>query len=308
MTDTVHLITPEYAPSRGGVASHTRQLAAGLAASGVSVHVWAPAGAEPAGAEGVHVHPELGRFSRRDLARVATLLDNFVRPRRLIVQWVPQGFGYRGLNVGFCAWVWKMARRGEMVEIFVHEPHLALEGGSWRQTAAALVQRVMSIMLLRAARRVWIAIPAWEQRWRPYTLGRSVPFVWLPIPSALPRPDAEDVAVIRQRMNASRVLGHLGTYGRPIAPLLRQVLAESLARMRDVRVLLIGEGSERFQQEFAAACPEYAARVSATGVLSDAAVRRRTWQRAMCWCSRTPTESAPGGRPRWRVCLWAFPS
>ena len=34
----------------------------------------------------------------------------------------------------------------------------------------------MTVILARAARRIWIAIPDWERRWRPYALGRDVPF------------------------------------------------------------------------------------------------------------------------------------
>ena len=42
-----HLITCEYPPEVGGVAEHTRSVATGLAAAGVSVHVWCPPGGRP---------------------------------------------------------------------------------------------------------------------------------------------------------------------------------------------------------------------------------------------------------------------
>ena len=36
-------------------------------------------------------------------------------PRRLFVQWVPHGFGYKSLNMPFCLWVWRRARGGDSV-------------------------------------------------------------------------------------------------------------------------------------------------------------------------------------------------
>ena len=68
---------------------------------------------------GIVVHPDLGRFGPRDLERVGRLLDELDPPRRLIVQWVPHGYGRRAMNVGFCAWLWKRARQGDRIELMV---------------------------------------------------------------------------------------------------------------------------------------------------------------------------------------------
>ena len=163
------------------------------------MHVWCPPLPEAAASNGVTVHPTLGRISRRDLRAVDLLLDRFPPPRRLLVQWVPHGFGYRSMNVGFCLWLRQRARRGDRVEIMVHEPYLAFGGGALRWTAAASVHRVMTVILARAACRIWIAIPDWERRWRPYALGRDVPFAWLPIPSSLAEPAPDDVRRVRDR-------------------------------------------------------------------------------------------------------------
>ena len=97
---------------------------------------------------GVTVHPALGRLSRRDLRAVDRLLDRFPAPRRLLVQWVPHGFGYRSMNVGFCLWLGRRARRGDRVEIMVDEPYLAFGEGALRWSAAAAVHRVMTIILV----------------------------------------------------------------------------------------------------------------------------------------------------------------
>ena len=196
---TWHIITGEYPPVIGGVSDYCQVVAEGLAASGDDVHVWCPPLPEVSASNGVTVHPTLGRISRRDLRAVDLLLDRFPPPRRLLVQWVPHGFGYRSLNVGFCLWLRQRARRGDRVEIMVHEPYLAFGGGALRWTAAAAVHRLMTVILARAARRIWIAIPDWERRWRPYLLGRDVPFTWLPVPSSLPEPSPDDVRRVRDR-------------------------------------------------------------------------------------------------------------
>ena len=148
---TWHIITGEYPPVIGGVSDYCQLVAEGLAASGDDVHVWCPPLPEMPASNGVTVHPTLGRISRRDLRAVDRLLDRFPPPRRLLVQWVPHGFGYRSMNVGFCLWLRQRARRGDRVEIMVHEPYLAFGGGALRWTAAASVHRLMTVILARAA-------------------------------------------------------------------------------------------------------------------------------------------------------------
>lgn len=297
----IHLLTCEYPPQTGGVGDYTRLLAEGLAAAGEEVHVWAPAmtagtAAEAAagdrGAEGGEPRAEgaggggsghpaveraLGRFGRRDLRRVGRRLDAEPAPRRLIVQWVPHGFGCRGLNLAFCAWTWSRAHRaGDRVELMVHEPFLP-PGGGWRRTAAALVQRLMMAILLHSTRLVWLAIPAWERLVRPWTLGRWVDFRWLPVPSTLtPVEDASGSAEARRRLAppGGLLAGHLGTYGRAVSDLLAEVLPRALAARADLSFLLLGDGSDAFRRHLVAASPALAPRLHATGRLSAAALSR----------------------------------
>src|ERR1700687_4819120 len=95
----------------------------------------------------VHIHRELGSLSQGDLRRVGAQLNRFPAPRRILVQWVPHGFGYRSMNLPFTLWLWHRARnRGDKIEIMVHEAFLAFEG-TWRQRAAALVHRLMTIII-----------------------------------------------------------------------------------------------------------------------------------------------------------------
>jgi glycosyltransferase involved in cell wall biosynthesis len=269
---TIHILTPEYPPKTGGVADYTRLVARGLYEAGETVHVWCPAEAAVDTDSAFEVHPECGRFHASDLARLGRLLDRFDRPRRLLLQWVPHGYGRRAMNVGFCLWVWRRARRGDQIEVMVHEPYLAFWEGGWRQAAAALVHRFMTIVLLRAASRVWVAIPAWEDRWRPYTLGRAVPFAWLPVPSVLMVPDSAAVRAVRDQFSDGPLIGHLGTYGPLVASLLDDVLKELLCRLDEGRIVLMGAGGDAFRQRFSARYPGLAPRIVATGRLADHAL------------------------------------
>jgi glycosyltransferase involved in cell wall biosynthesis len=276
-----HFITCEYAPRVGGVADHTRLLAEGLAAAGDRVQVWCPgeAGEVPATAEGVTVRRELGSFRPRDLWRVGRALNEFAGPRRLLVQWVPHGYGYRSLNVWFCLWLCARAfLRGDEVTLVVHEPFLAFGEGSRRQDAVALVHRLMTTALLASARRVWTTIPKWEECWRPYALGRRVPFGWLPVPSTTPATATASEAAATRSLYAEDgvpLVGHFGTYGDLIAGALRDLLPRLLSiKETDCAVLLMGQGSEAMREELLRAHPRVAKRIHATGTLASEALSR----------------------------------
>ena len=126
--------------------------------------------------------PVLGAFSSADLRRADRQIDACPGPRRLVVQWVPHGFGQRSLNLGFCLWVARRARAGDRVDVVVHEPYLEFGWGPLRHLTMAVVHRLMTAVLLRAADCVWISTPAWESRLRPYALGRAIEMRWLPVP------------------------------------------------------------------------------------------------------------------------------
>lgn len=267
----IHVITPEYFPQRGGVGDYTRVVARGLADAGDDVHVWSAEGSQGQPRDRVSVHDDFGRFRGRDLARAGRALDQFAAPRRLLVQWVPHGFGYHAMNLPFCVWLWQRAQAGDDVELMVHEPYLAFWEGTWRQTAAAAVHRVMTIVLLRAASRVWFSIPSWEPLWKPYALGRKVPFAWLPIPSSLDAPEPSAVELVRKTCSPDgrSLVGHLGTYGALITPLLSTLLPQLLGRPTSPRVLLLGTGAQSFAAALLSERPDLLGGIHAASSLSD---------------------------------------
>jgi hypothetical protein len=269
-----HLITCEYPPRVGGVADHTRLVAEGLAAAGDRVCVWCPddVGEWPAPAVGVTVRRELGRFRPSDLRWAGRALDECAAPRRLLVQWVPHGYGYRSMNIWLCLWLCARAfLRGDEVTLIVHEPFLAFGEGTRRQDAVALVHRLMTVMLLSSASRVWTTIPKWEEYWRPFALGQRIPFGWLPVPSTTPAVATAEEAAATRALYAPAglpLVGHFGTYGELIARTLRELLPRLLSDEETrCTVLLLGRGSEVMRAELLRARPALAGRVHAAGTL-----------------------------------------
>ena len=275
-----HLITGEYPPQLGGVSDYTYLMASALAGAGDAVHVWCPPSAgETPHIRGVTVHRELGSATPDDLRRIDRMLDHFPAPRRLLMQWVPQGYGYRSMNVWFCWWLWRRASFfHDRVEIMVHEPSLPFGEGSWKQNAVAVIHRFMTSILLRAASRIWVSIPAWEERLRPYALGRPIPFAWLPVPANVPLvEDQPAIDALRNRYAPAEglLLGHFGTYGAHISGLLRILLPAILSSTSSSHaVLLLGRGSEIFCEDLIRSHPELISRVHASGGLSPADLSR----------------------------------
>jgi glycosyltransferase involved in cell wall biosynthesis len=269
-----HIVTGEYPPAAGGVSDYSQAVAAGLAAAGDAVHVWCPAApgraSDPAGVE---VHAIAGSWSRGDFDRIDAALDAIAGEKTLLVQWVPHAYGRRSLNFGFCQWVRRRARAGDVVDLMVHEPGLGFGEGSLRHNVAAALHRVMLALLLSRARRVWVAIPAWTERLRPWAFGRAdMRFCWLPIPSTIPVAESE-AAVLRLRAETLArpdgvIVGHFSTYSPEITKALRAVLPDLLAAVPEMQVHLLGRGSEQVACELRSTPGLDAGRVRAAGEIS----------------------------------------
>lgn len=267
-TKTVwQVITCEYPPRIGGVSDYTFLIARELARTGDEVHVWCPtAEGDWPKASGVNVHRELGGVNPRDLWRAGKLLNSFPRPRRLLVQWVPHGYGYRSMNVFFCLWLWLRATfRGDKVDIMFHEVWLAF-GGSWKKNVAAAVHRVMIDLLKQAASRIWIA----GESWRPYLRGSRAPVCWLPVPSNVPsNSNPAQIAAIRNHRGAvsRHLIGHFGIGNLYVERMLLNFIPSLLGDRSDVVFLLIGKGSREFASLICSAHPQFIDRICSTGAL-----------------------------------------
>ncbi|XXF79113.1 glycosyltransferase family 4 protein [Myxococcaceae bacterium GXIMD 01537] len=263
-----HFLTGEYPPQPGGVSDYTRQVASALARAGESVHVWAPpASGDELNDPGVRVHRLPSPFHPSDLYNLGRQLDAIPGPRRLVVQYVPFAYGLRGMNVPFCLWL--QARRAERVWVMFHEVAYPFERGqSLQRHILAGVQRTMASLLTQRADRLLVSIPAWENMLWPRRRAAG-PAHWLPIPSNLPvhaRPGAAET--LRQRFAPQgALLGHFGTYGSLITPLLESALVPLLEADSSRTALLLGRGGPTFADELVRRTPSLAGRLHAPGPL-----------------------------------------
>jgi glycosyltransferase involved in cell wall biosynthesis len=269
-----HIIMGE-SPHVGGMCAHVALLADGLAEASEKVHVWLPDATElNLRSRSVVMHRMLGALSIRDLLRAGRALNHCSPPRRLLVYWVPHAFGYKSMNLPFCLWIWlRSFWHKDRVEPLVQECFLEFTKRSWRQNVAALIQRAMTIVLLGASDHVWGALSEYETQLRPYTLGRRVPFGWLPVPSNVAVvKDSAAVAAIRQQFaSGGFLLGHFGTFGKNITDPLEE-LAPELIRRLNCALLLLGAGGEAFGDRLRQRYPDLAQSIHATGYLDDLAL------------------------------------
>jgi glycosyltransferase involved in cell wall biosynthesis len=263
-----HLLTGEYPPQPGGVSDYTHRLAAALAAEGDDVRVWAPPSSGDAlPARGVTVHRLPDHFGPRGLHVLGAALHEGRLSARLLVQYVPHMYGWRGMNLPFALWLWALCPL--RCWVMFHEVRGPMSRRlALRHNVQGGVQALMAALVDRSAERAFVSTPHWETllRSRPHR-----PVVWTPIPSAMPTErDPAGAAAVRARLRFgdSTVVGHFGTFGEAIAANLAGVLPALLRADRRRRALLIGLGSEAFAASLTAAHPDLAGQMHATGMLS----------------------------------------
>lgn len=306
-----HLLTGEYPPDRGGIGDYTRLLARALADNGREVHVWTPSVRADYESDGVAVHAVAG-VGAGALRVLGQALNRHPAPRRLLVQYAPQAWGMRGMNLPFARWLLARRRAGDDVRVMFHEPYFPFGWQRPQRNLLAAVTRVMAATLLRASTRAYVSTSVWKQLLTPLA-PRGLGFITLPIPSTIPRVDAAGrVAELRRRIAGDGpVIAHFGTYGEAIAAMLIPALREVAARHPGARIVLLGNGGAAFATRLREHVPE--ARIVAPGYLdpgdvsihlqaADAAIQpypdgadtRRTTLMA-CLANGVPTVTTRGG-------------
>jgi glycosyltransferase involved in cell wall biosynthesis len=288
-----HILTGEYPPTPGGVADYTSLVANGLAARGCKVDVWTvPAvvlGDQPLTLDdrpsaighpsSVEVHRAADRWSRAGLAR----LGEAIGPpggQLLLVQYTPNAWGYKGLNLGFCRWLRSRGQAGDDVRVMFHElfyyTHLRDRPSRW---LLPLVHRRMLRSALQGAARADYATAEWGQLLAkfPEVRKRRMTLSWLPVPSNIPViDDVEGVAALRRRVapDGQVIVGHFGTFSEDQRGRLGAVLPRLVLARPDRIGLLIGRNGATFAAEVSAAHPALAGRLVITGGLEASAVSR----------------------------------
>ena len=277
------IVTCEYPPLEGGVSDQTHLLVAALAAQGDVVDVWCPPvvatdDAEPPHAPeipGVTVHVLPSHFGPRAIRLLRRELRALPGDTRVLVQWVPTAFGWRMMNLPFALMLLRLP--GRRLDLFVHEVGWEVGRETVHRALAGIVHRVMTWCAARSARRVYVTIPAWQERLSLFgtrALPPDVEATWVPVSSHVPdHADEHRVADLRRallaRTHQQRVLvGHFGTYGRFHMALLPHVVARILDEAHDRTFVLVGRGGEALRDYIAKERPELAARIVATGGLA----------------------------------------
>src|SRR5579872_2941458 len=245
-----HILTGEYPPASGGVGDYTAQLADALMSAGDTVTVWTPQSTLP------------DRFGRQ--SRLALDAAWRADPGIVLLQYVPNALGTRGMNLPFCLWLRDRARGGDDVRVMFHEPYFYLTiAKPWRNVLAA-IQRVMAQVLLDASKRAYVSTETWRRYLTPRNGTR---LEVLAIPSNI-RPTFAAEADRARRMVAplgEPVVGHFGTYGDHVQAELLRVLPSVADRSTAARFAFIGAGSVEFLTTLTERYPQIATRSWASG-------------------------------------------
>lgn len=263
------LLTCEYPPNCGGVGDYTAQVAGALAAAGDQVTVFCPPmAATPIEQKGVEVIVLPDTYGPDSRQAIDTWLDG--RSTTIVVQYVPTAFGLRGANLPLCRWLLHRAQHhGTTVQVMFHEPYFKFVWSPVRQNALAVAQRVMARTLLQAASHAYISTDAWRPCLAPLATRDKYPFTTLPIPSSIPKSTEPPEVVDARRASlvspGQRLVGHFGTYGSHITPILTPALVTLLNEDASVSAVCLGGKSDDFVESVLNAAPALKGRLHATG-------------------------------------------
>jgi glycosyltransferase involved in cell wall biosynthesis len=261
------IITCEYPPLSGGVSDHTYLLARALTESGDVVDIWtAPGESPPPDMPGVTVHVLPSLFGFDALRMLRRVLRDLPAETRVLVQYVPTGYGWRMMNVGFALLLYSQRARG--LEIYFHEVGFRIRDETrLRRKFAGVVHLVMNWLAVRAATRVFVAIPEWERR---IGVGSRRPAEWIPVPSNVPDvADPARVDEIRRELllRGKTIVGHFGTFGRFHTAVLQPTLTRILDDDPQRAALLIGRKGAAMRAALIEKRADLASRIIATGGL-----------------------------------------
>ncbi len=254
------IVTPEYPPEVGGVADYTRQVAVGLAERNERVRVFTPSSNQIAD-PGVEVTSLGDRFLTRSGRTLDRALRESEHPPLVLLQYVPQGFGLKGLNLPFLGW---LAARAPRLWVMFHEvvfPYVP--GQAVARDVLATGTRLMLTAVASRAERCLVSTQGWAPYLEKWARLRCKP-EWMPVPSNLPaRPTKETASLQRGDVR----LFHFGTYSPEVIEPLSHALPGFLRGHSERSLLLLGRNSERFRAEVVVRHPELAGQLAASGEL-----------------------------------------
>jgi glycosyltransferase involved in cell wall biosynthesis len=277
---TFVLLTPEYPPDCGGIGDYVALLGARLADGGDRVRVFTRSPSQRAHTPGVEVALLPDHFGAQTRRYLAHAWQTLPKDAVVLVQYVPQGFGWKGMNLPFARF---LAGRTERLWLMLHEiVYPFIPGQRVQLDVLAAFTRLMLRVSTARAERAFVSTPAWEPIFERYARP-GLRCEWLPIPATAAAADG----VPRHAPAAIPTIAHFGTYGRLIAEPLERIVVPLLGRCPELELVLVGRGSDTFRNELAERHPELDRRLRATGA---AAPERISEELARAWVTIFPFE------------------
>lgn len=257
------VITPEFPPAGGGVSDYSALVARQLVRAGDKVTVWSPGRTQnslsPDSPRLVGLTPG---FRLSALNKIRADLARLPAGARLLVQYAPHAFGYKGMNVPLVTALSGLTRNP--LDVMFHEvAYPLLRGDSLAHQGLSIVQFRMARRMANKAHRVFVSTEAWRpllENW----VRDPVTITWLPVPSNLPTHVApEDTAAARERFGENRgvTMGHFSTYSPGITQFLSASVPALLQADPGHTCVLLGRGARRFHQSLSAANPTIASQL-----------------------------------------------
>jgi glycosyltransferase involved in cell wall biosynthesis len=267
------ILTPEYPPVIGGVSDYSRIVSQALSQDGTQVTVLSSGYAKTFSDGKVTVKCCLGAFLPWDLFGAGSKALKNQKGSIIFLQWVPHGFGLKSINVFFVFWLlFFIARKRHPLILMIHEPFLRFKPDI-KIIIASLIQRAMLFSLIAFSSRLFLGNPTWAKYIRRINPANK-PMQNLPIPSNIPASYLES-SPIRKTEDGTKTIFticHFSTYGRQIESELQKIIVDLFSKFTNVRILLVGKGSEHFHEKMSTRHPFFSGKMESTGPVDHSTI------------------------------------
>ncbi|MEP6506604.1 MAG: glycosyltransferase [Gemmatimonadales bacterium] len=251
------ILTPEFPPASGGVSDYSSLVAKSLLAAGDTVSVWFPGSTKQEQRQGTPwLIPLQKGFRLSGLNLLLRDLDALPPDARVLLQYAPHAFGYKGMNIPIVRALSRFNRNP--LDVMFHEvAYPRLRGDTVRHQALSIVQFSMARQIAARADRIFVSTEAWRPVLAPWARDPAS-IVWLPVPSNLPkRVRPEDTAAARLSLGVSNgtILGHFSTYAPGITAFLSASVPSLLHADASRACVLMGRGARNFRNAMSLANP-----------------------------------------------------
>ena len=167
----------------------------------------------------------------------------------------------------------------------MHEAFLTFEG-SWRQYGAALIHRLMTVILLRAATRVWVSIPGVRAALEALTPSAGAfPFNGCRFRATFASTrDEADILALRRRYapDGGPLVGTFWNLRAPVLSVLEPIVLKITREIPDQTLLLMGVNSQEFREHLIEQHPDLENSVCTPPALWLLTISRITLPPAIC--------------------------